>query len=179
MLRIEVEGNSDYWDPVNETFIAINSQTLVLEHSLVSVSKWEAKWKKPFISNEKMTVEELKDYIRCMTINNVNSVVYDVLTPQQLNEIEKYIEDPMSATKFFSINPNEALPGKSKITSEEIYYTMISLGIPIELEKWHLNRLMTLIRVFTVKDGNSKKMSRRENGQWQRSMNEQRLRKKR
>jgi hypothetical protein len=124
-----------------------------------------------------MTVEELKDYIRCMTINDVNSVVYDVLTPQQLNLIQDYIEDPMTATKFFSFNPNEAIPGKSKITSEEIYYTMITLGIPIELEKWHLNRLMTLIRVFSVKDPNAKKMSRRETSQWQRSLNEQRLKK--
>lgn len=171
--KIVIPATEDLWDEEHGQFISMKEQTLVLEHSLVSLSKWEAKWKKPFITMEEKTPEELIDYIKCMTINQVNETVYMCLSPAVLREIDEYISDPMTATTFTDRTP----PGTKKeiITSEIIYYQMISFGIPVEFEKWHLNRLMTLIRVFAIKSGGEKKMSRQEAAMFQRSINERRL----
>lgn len=130
---------------------------LVLEHSLVSVAKWEAKWHKPYISSEK-TTEETIDYVRCMTITqNVDPKVYSVLTAENLNDIAEYIQDTQTATVLRE-NPN-ARHSHEVVTAELIYYWMISYNIPIEFQKWHLNRLLMLIRVFNFKNAPPKKMS--------------------
>lgn len=154
MLSITVPGRELYDDSTGR-FINVKEQTLKLEHSLVSISKWESKWCKPFISSVK-TDEETIDYIRCMTLTqNVNPEVYLCLTPKNLSDINDYINAPMTAT-FFS----EEKGGKRNrevITSELIYYWMITLQIPPEYQKWHLNRLLTLIHVCTIKNQPQKK----------------------
>ena len=158
MLQITVPG-IELYDEKNNSFIYLKERTLQLEHSLVSLSKWEARWRKPFISKTSKTEEETKDYVRCMTITqNVEPDVYDRLTSSNYDEIEKYINDPMTATTF-----KEGRGGKKAsgiITNEIIYYWMSSLGIQKEYEKWHLNRLLTLIRVCNEKNAPSKKMSK-------------------
>ena len=165
MLRITVPAveESELWDEATETFVknpGVKEQTLQLEHSLISISKWESKWCKPFISKDEKTDEETIDYIRCMTINqNVDPSVYDHLTTDNLKDIRDYINAPMTATTVREIKSNNS---KEIVTSELIYYWMISLQIPVEFDKWHLNRLMTLIKVFNVKNAPPKKMSRRE-----------------
>ena len=165
MLRITVPAveESELWDEATETFVknpGVKEQTLQLEHSLISISKWESKWCKPFISKDEKTDEETIDYIRCMTINqNVDPSVYDHLTTDNLKDIRDYINAPMTATTVREIKSNNS---KEIVTSELIYYWMISLQIPVEFDKWHLNRLMTLIKVFNVKNTPPKKMSRRE-----------------
>ena len=139
--------------------IEIKGGTIQLEHSLMSLSKWERKWKKPFLSrrNNKNS-EEFLDYIRCMTITqNVNEMLYFGLTNENYIEIAKYIEDPMSA------RPMVDLPSKGRreiITSELIYYCMFTYNIPKECEKWHLNRLLNLINLFIDKNTNPKKRRR-------------------
>ena len=132
-----------------------------LEHSLLSISKWESKWKKPFISKEQKTQEEALDYIRCMTITpNVDPHLYRYIPADIFKQIEAYIDDPMTATW---INSNEKKrPNNQIITSELIYYWMVSYRIPMECEKWHLNRLLMLIQVCDEKNKPEKKMSRRE-----------------
>ena len=160
MLEITIPATEIY-DEVNNEFVTIKEQTLKLEHSLVSISKWESKWCKPFISNDKKTVEETIDYIKCMTINkNVDPNIYRCLTAEQINKINEYISAPMTAT-WFTDKENKKT-NREQITSELIYYWMVALQIPSEYEKWHLNRLLTLIRVCNIKNQPPKKMSKRD-----------------
>lgn len=157
MLPLIIPAN-ELWDERRQEFVQIDSQVLELEHSLVSLSKWESKWNKAFLSKEPKTYEESIDYIRCMTLTqNVNPDTYLGLTNEQINEVNKYIEAPMTAT---TVNKN-GKRSREIVTSELIYYWMISLQIPFECQYWHLNRLMTLIQVCNVKNAPPKKMSKR------------------
>lgn len=160
MLPITIPA-TELYDEYNQIFINVKEQTLHLEHSLVSLSKWESKWHKPFLAKTKKTFEETIDYVRCMTITqNVNSEVYKCLTNENIQSINEYIEDPMTAT-WFSKDRKTKSNGE-QITSELIYYWMISLNIPFECQKWHLNRLLTLIQVCDEKNKPPKKMSKKE-----------------
>ena len=160
MLQITIPA-VEQWDEVNEQFISTKEQTLQLEHSLVSLSKWESKWCKAFLSKQEKTYEETIDYIKCMTLTqNVKPEVYRNLTKDNFYQINKYIEAPMTAT-FFSDNKG-GKGSREIVTSELIYYWMIALNVPFECQKWHLNRLLTLIKVCNIKNTPSKKMSRRE-----------------
>jgi hypothetical protein len=152
----------EMYDEATNSIKHTRSYTMQLEHSLVSMSKWEAKWKKPFISpkDEQKTLEETIDYIKCMTITqNVPAEAYNYLTQQNLIDITKYINDPMTATtvrEMHKIGPREI------VTSELIYYWMIANDIPFECQKWHLNRLMMLIRVCGAKNAPGKKMAKND-----------------
>lgn len=160
MLTITIPS-AELFDDKKQEFITSKEQTLQLEHSLVSLSKWESKWCKAFLSKDSKTFEETLDYIKCMTITqNVNPLVYNFLSKENFDEIHKYIEAPMTATTFYTNGQNGT--SKETVTSELIYYWMISLNIPMECQKWHLNRLLTLIRVCNIKNTPPKKMSRKE-----------------
>lgn len=168
MLILNVDG-MEYLDSNNE-FHTIKPQTLTLEHSLVSISKWESKWHKPFISKDPKTHEELMDYIRCMTLTtNVDPNIYLCLSAENMKAINEYIEDSMTATWFSEKNQKKA--GKEVITSELIYYWMVAFQIPFECQKWHLNRLMTLIRICSIKNQPPKKMSKKDIYSKNRSLN--------
>lgn len=158
MLQLTIP-TVELFNEETQEFVSVEGQTLQLEHSLVSLSKWESKWNKAFLSREEKTYEETLDYIQCMTITkNVKPEVYDCLTEDQIKQINSYIEAPMTAT-VFSQDPH-GKAGREIITSELIYYWMISLQIPFECEKWHLNRLLTLIKVCSIKNAPPKKMSK-------------------
>lgn len=160
MLRIVVP-EQELFDEATETFHLTKEQTLSLEHSLVSISKWESKWKKPFLSDDNKSPDEILDYIRCMTLTqNVDPMVYRSLTPENIKEVTEYINDKMTAT-WFSENTNKR-HDKRVITSEVIYGWMISLSIPMECQKWHINRLLTLVRVCNEMNTPPKQMSKRE-----------------
>lgn len=160
MLQIIVPA-TEQWDESKQEFIQTKEQTLQLEHSLVSLSKWESKWCKSFFSKQEKTYEETIDYIKCMTLTqNVKNEVYSCLSDENIAQINKYIESPMTAT-YFSDSRN-GKQNRERITSELIYYSMIALNIPFECQKWHLNRLLTLIKVCSIKNQPTKKMSRRE-----------------
>ena len=161
MLQLKVSG-TEMFDEQQQKFIQVKGQTLSLEHSLVSISKWEAKYKKPFLSREPKTVEETLDYIRFMTITqNVDPLIYTMLTPDHIKQVTDYIDDPMTAT---TIGKKEGQGGNhSVITSEVIYYYMTADQIPFDpCQKWHLNRLMMLIKVCDEKNAPKKKMSKRD-----------------
>ena len=163
MLRLEIKGVEDAFDEKTETFVSIPPQILLLEHSLVTLSKWESKWHKPFLNpSQDRTEEESLDYIRCMTLNidEVNPSVYYALEPKELGLIHDYLEDSMTATWFTERETQKF--NREVITAEIIYYWMVSLGIPFECENWHLNRLLTLIRVCNIKNTPPKKMGRRD-----------------
>lgn len=168
---------SEFWDEESSSFITIQNGVLIIEHSLLSLHEWERKWKKPFLSETERSIPELVDYVRCMTLNRdeVDERIYSHLSRDVLLQIKEYIEDPMTATKYHSIEQG----GKREtVTAEIIYYAMIAYEIPFECASWHLNSLLSLIRVCSVKNGGSKKMSRAENGVYQRQLNEQRLKAK-
>lgn len=161
MLRLEIPLTSEGWDEENQVFIEPKTATLQLEHSLVSISKWESKWCKPFLTNDNKTPEETIDYIKCMTITqNVDPDVYKCLTSENIQQVNDYIAAPMTAT-FFS-DEKSSKGNREIITNELIYWWMISLSIPWECQKWHLNRLLTLVKVCNIKNQPPKKRSSRE-----------------
>lgn len=161
MLIIKIP-ETELYDEETNRFSIVSAQELRLEHSLLSISKWESKWHKPYLDTTtyEKTNEMNLDYIKCMTITqNVPDVVYSCLTQENINEIAKYIADPMTATWF----SNEASHANSEVvTSELIYYWMTATGVPFSCEKWHINRLLTLIKICSIKNGKPKKMSQRE-----------------
>lgn len=158
MLQIIVPP-SEKWDEKKEEFVVFKGQKLQLEHSLVSVSKWEAKWKKPFLTKDEKTIEESIDYVKCMTLTqNVPPEVYQNLTASNFKEINDYVAAQLTAT-WFKEDPS-ARNTSQTITSELIYYWMTALNIPMECQKWHLSRLSTLIRVANEENKPKKKMSR-------------------
>lgn len=160
MLYVTIPAREHY-DEVNNKFITNKEQKLQLEHSLVSVSKWESKWHKSFMSNDTRTYEETIDYIRCMTITqNVDPDIYNYITDDIVLRVNEYISDPMTATWFSEDRTGRR--SSETITSELVYYWMIALNIPKECEKWHLNRLLTLIRICNIKNQPPKRMSKRE-----------------
>lgn len=160
MLRITIPG-TEYFNEETETFETVGDIDLELEHSLVSLSKWESKYKKPFLTNEKKSMGELFYYIQAMIISPIYP--YDILlrlSEENLTEIDNYIESPESATTF-GLMPERKGRGEI-ITSELIYYWMVAFSIPFECEFWHLNRLFALIRICNIKNSKPKKMSRGE-----------------
>lgn len=160
MLKIEIPER-EYYDNKTERFGTIKGTTLYLEHSLISISKWEAKWHIPFFDSEK-TNEQTIDYIRCMILNreiDEKSFYINLLTVDDIKKINEYINDPMTAT----VISDDGKRGRNqKVTSELIYCWMIQFNIPAEFEKWHINRLIMLIRVCGEENKPKKKMSRKE-----------------
>ena len=162
MLPITIEG-AEYFDEQKQEFIQIKGTRLQLEHSLVSISKWESIWHKSFLDNiDKLTPDELISYVECMNMTqNVNPDVFKHLSVKNFQDIMDYIQNPMTATTITDRSPNQSHK-KKIITSELIYSWMFSQGIPKECEKWHLNRLMMLIRVCAINNALPKKMSKAE-----------------
>lgn len=161
MFKITIPS-IELFDEDTNTFLPSKETVLHLEHSLVSLSKWESKWCKPFLTKEPKTYKETIDYIECMTITqNVEHSVYMALDshPEIVEEVSKYIDAPMTATK---VPKGNGTPNKDVITAELIYYWMISLNIPLDCQKWHLNRLLTLINVCNYKNSPPTKRSRKE-----------------
>lgn len=167
MLEIIVPKFVDVYDEKMNEFITTDETKLQLEHSLISLKKWEQKWHKPFLGkrDEEKSYEETIDYIRCMTLNkNVNPDVYRVMGFDLIQKVIQYIEDPMTATWFNEEQLRKTQIGRNGevITAEIIYYWMVELHIPVEFEKWHLNQLITLIKVINIKHSKPKKMSQKE-----------------
>lgn len=176
MLTIKIP-DMEYFDEESQEFVSIKGRILELEHSLISISKWEAKWHKPFLSTDERTVEQTIDYIKCMTINSkgIDDTVYNGLSMENIKAINDYINDSMSATWFN--DQNNKKPSREVVTSELIYYWMVAYQIPSEYEKWHLNRLMNLIRICNIKNQPDKKMSKSAIMRQNRALNEARKKK--
>ncbi|MFA6837200.1 MAG: hypothetical protein WCR04_12465 [Fibrobacteraceae bacterium] len=159
MLEITVPADEIYL-PKENKFVAVKSCTLTLEHSLISIAKWEAKWHMPYLNAKKRTSMQELDYIRCMVVGPIkNDYVFSVLTPKNIAQIRAYMEDSMTATTF-SKSPHSS--SREVVTAETLYCRMFANNIPMECQKWHLNRLLTLIRVCDAKNGPRSKMSKRQ-----------------
>ena len=172
MLTIVVAGVESY-DEESKEFDVQGGTVLELEHSLVSLSKWESKHEKPFLGKEPKTAEEVVSYVQAMTLTpNVPPEIYQKLEPGHFEAINKHIDAKMTAT-WFSEQPG-APKTREVITSELIYYWLTVFQIPFECQHWHLNRLFTLIRICNIKQAKPKRMSRTEMAQRNRELNAQR-----
>jgi hypothetical protein len=172
MLTIRIDTTQSY-DETMEEFVEVDGVTLDLEHSLVSLSKWESIFEKPFLGAESKTSEETLAYVRAMVLTpNIAPEVFDKLSPTNFEAINSYIEAKMSAT-WFSEAPG-APRSRDVITAELIYYWMTVFQIPFECENWHLNRLFNLIRICNIKQAKPKKMSRNDVAARNRELNAQR-----
>lgn len=169
MLSINIP-DQELFDNQTQEFITLHGGELVLEHSLLSVYKWESKWKKPFLSKKEKTPEESRDYIRCMVVSGeIDPILYCFIPDQIISKVDDYINDPMSATTFQKTN--EPQP-RDIVTAEIIYWEMTVLNIPIEFETRHLNHLLSLIKVCSIKNGPAKKKSKKERIEETRKRNE-------
>jgi hypothetical protein len=172
MLRIIVSGE-EFFDDANQTFSTVGDVVLDLEHSLVSLSKWESKHQKPFLAPGNKTSKEVLDYVETMILNSDYPPNISLrLSQENISKINDYIESPQSATTF---GKQVQSRGRSEvITAELIYYWMVGFNIPLECESWHLNRLFSLIRICNIKQSKQKKMSHHELAARNRELNEQR-----
>jgi hypothetical protein len=166
----------ELWDEGKQEFVYLPGQTLEMEHSLASLSKWESKMNKPFLSKDAKTYEESLEYLKCMMLTpGVTNDVYEYLMSHKLRDIDNYINSSMTAT---ILPPNRGRKGRPEtVTAELIYYWMIAMQIPSEYEYWHLNKLITLIGVCNVKNSPTKKRSSDEILRDQMALNEERCRK--
>lgn len=174
MLTIDVP-DADLYDEESKTFFSKSGASLLLEHSLVSLSKWESIWCKPFLDGKTKTTEETRSYVACMNLAPVPSLdVYKRLSDANVTEISEYIDSKQTAT-WFTPDPT-ARASPDIITNEVIYYWMIAHTIPMEAQYWHLNRLLTLVKVCNEKNKPAKrsKMGTRDMASSRRSLNEQR-----
>lgn len=164
MIEIVIPDKDTLYDEANDRFISIKGAKIQLEHSLVSLQNWESKWHKPFLESNDKSYDEIIDYIQCMTISpkDIDPRIYHFIPSEEFRRIINYINDPMTAT-WFSDSSN--LPGMRKsevVTAEIIYYWMVTLNVPPEYRKWHLNQLLTLIKTISIKNAPENKMGRKE-----------------
>lgn len=172
MLTIKVPMDTA-WDEANKKFTSSRFETVELEHSLASLSKWESIHEKPFLSDKEKTTDEVIDYIRCMLLTpDVAPKVFELLVEHGLDAVHKYISSKQTAT-WFRDDPN-ARKSREVVTAEVLYYNMTALNIPFECDKWHLNRLLTLMRVANEKNKPKKKTNRRDVAAQQREIARQR-----
>lgn len=160
MLEIDVALGESY-DEETETFVVTKTFRVMLEHSLISASKWESSWKIPFLSKKEKTPQQLLSYIKFMILNGeLPAGVFQKLVENHMSKIENYIADEMTATKLY-MDPNGP-QSRETITTELIYYWMISMNVPVEFQHWHLNRLITLIRTINLKNTPKRKLTTSE-----------------
>ena len=172
MLNLTIEGDEFYDEEANE-FSTVGDVELQLEHSLVSLSKWESRTKKAFLSKESKSTDEIRSYVEAMIITpNYPPDIVSRLSEKNMRDINAYIESSESATTFGAM-PETKGRGET-ITSELIYYWMVAFSIPFECDRWHLNRLFALIRICNLKNSKPKKMSRQELAARNRALNEKR-----
>lgn len=172
MLKLIIKGDEVY-DEATNRFGTVNDTILELEHSLLSVSKWESKFEKPFLANTEKTVDEIMDYIRFMIITpDVSPNIVQNFSQENFEQVNAYINSKQSATTFGQM-PDRRGPGET-ITSELVYYWMVQFNIPFECEQWHLNRLFSLIQICNIKQSKPKKMSKGDIARRNRELNEQR-----
>lgn len=170
MLKIRIPDQEEQlWDEEKEEFIyrkAAKGCELTLEHSLLSVAKWESIWCKPFLENKDRTVEEMLSYVECMTVTptNVDPEVYKRIPQSEFDRVNEYVNNPSTATTISGVKGRGSNKSGELVTSELIYYWMTAANIPFECQKWHLNRLLTLIRICEIKNDpkGQKKMSSNE-----------------
>lgn len=175
MLELEVSG--EFYNEKSNQFHDLKPRKIRFEHSLLSLSEWESKWRVPFLKDDEKSDKQAIDYIRMMALDPINEDELRIVVADHMEEIIHYISESHTATTISSFS--ESVDRRSALhkqvwTSELIYFYMFSFGIPKECETWNLSRLMALIEIFSIKNSPSKKMSRRKTADMYRQINEQR-----
>lgn len=175
MLTLRLEKN-EFYDEANKKFVYTPEITLVLEHSLLAVSKWESKYQIPFLSGaqENRSQDQILYYIESMIVKPEdpgNAIGY--LTAKEISKVNRYIESKESATTFGEMPTTSQGRGET-ITSELIYYWMVAFNIPFECERWNLNRLFALIKICNIKNSPKKKMPKHSIAARNRELNQAR-----
>lgn len=173
MLHLEIP-ECEFFDEATMQFHRIKPQTITMEHSLMSISKWESKWHKSFLSTKDKTTEEILDYMNCMTLTqNIDPYLFYALPKSAIDKISAYIADPMTATVISTHTPEGAAPKNKNqiITSELIYYKMIAYNVPQEYQKWHINRLLMLLQICDIKNEPPKKVGAKQNAMSRSALN--------
>lgn len=168
MLELTIPTTKMFNEQTGEITV-LGGGTIKLEHSLAAISKWEAIVKKPFLEQESMTAQQLLLYIKCMSEDTIDDKILAGITDKNIEDISDYISDSMTATWFKE--DHKKTGGKRIVTSELIYYWMATVGIPFECDKWHFNRLMTLIRIAGEEQKPSEKMDKKALAKRNRSLN--------
>ncbi|TXH16186.1 MAG: hypothetical protein E6R03_05900 [Hyphomicrobiaceae bacterium] len=172
MLRLQIAGQ-ELFDEATSLFTVIEAGHILMEHSLVSLSLWEAKHEVAFLGKVEKTEEQILDYFRCMILETDVEDPISKLSSENLATIQEYMNAPNTATSFFDLD-KPGRPNSSTITTELIYYWMVAFNIPFECQTWHLNRLLTLIRICGMKQNGGKKMSKQEMMRHNHDLNAQR-----
>lgn len=179
MLKLRFDGG-ELFDSETSRVDIVPAQTLRMEHSLLSISKWESIWEKPFLTNDKskhMTFDEFVSYMTCMCLDEVDERVFFLLKQSHIDEVDKYLRSAQTATIFYDhFKDPKQVVRRHTITSEIIYYWMTCFNIPFECERWNFNRLMTLIQVCDDRSSPKKKRSSHDISQMYRDLNERRMR---
>ena len=166
MLEMSI-AEKEIYDGSSNTFIQIPSCILTLEHSLISLAKWESKWEIPYLDGKPKTLKQDRDYIRCMVIGPIkHNEIFDHLEQTEILLIQAYMQAPMTATTFATQKPTQVKPKKEVITAEVLYSRMFMHHIPMECQKWHLNRLLTLIKVCDLQNAPKEKMTKKQSAMW-------------
>lgn len=163
MLELTIP-ESEFYDSKSNKFITSPECKVSLEHSLISIAKWEAKWHEPYLGPQKKTYKQEQDYIRCMLLAPLkNDFLFEsIFTSENIVKIRAYLDDSMTATTFSKTNQRTS---KKIVTAEVIYCRMFACNIPMECQKWHLNRLLTLLRVCEIESGPKEKMSKKQSAE--------------
>lgn len=171
MLELNVK-EKEFFQESTQKFIAVPACSLTLEHSLISLAKWEAKWQIPYFDGNKKTPAQDLDYIRCMTIGNVkDDRIFDHLDVDEIMQIQTYMAAPMTATTIQTNQKNKSKTKKQIMTAEVIYSHMFAQNIPMECQKWHLNRLLTLLKVCDLQNAPKEKMTKKQTAMWNAEQN--------
>jgi hypothetical protein len=170
MLILNVPIGEEYYDEEKKEFFVKDTFRLELEHSLASLSKWESREEKPFLGKDEKTTDQVLAYIKDMIVTpNVPDDVLEHLSSSNVSDVNEYINAKMTATWFNELGQRKTSP--EIVTAELVYYWMVAHQIPFECQHWHLNRLITLIRVCNEKNKPQKKMPRQTAIQRQRELN--------
>lgn len=179
MLEIYVEGET-FWNEELQEFYDMAPKTFHFEYSLAAISKWEMKWHIPYLTEDTKTQEQVRDFIRCMCLDEEppDELHLAILSTRYAEEFNAYTKDPMTATTIKSVDKFPSHSRNNIQTNELIYHLMTVNNIPFECDKWHFNRLMTLIRVCNEQNGEKKPMTKRETLEYQAALNKARRAKK-
>ena len=176
MLELTV-SEKELYDNNTNMFLKIPGCVITLEHSLISLAKWESKWQVPYFNGEKKSFEQDMDYIRCMVIGPIkDDRIFNNFSNEELLQIQEYNQSRMTATTFSTPTAVKSTQKKKKeiMTAEVIYARMFMHHISIECQKWHLNRLLTLIKVCDFQNGSGEKMTKKQSAMWAAEQNKAR-----
>lgn len=171
----------ELFDEETNTFLHPVGKKLHLEHSLLSISKWEAEWEIPFLNTDK-TSEQSLSYIKCCVLDDdFDELLLNTLSDKNILDFNAYLSKGMTAKKIIDLRSSLSQKRKSRrpasqkaLTSEDIYYSMIQFHVWKECEEWPLQRLLSLLQLCSLKSNSTGEMSKSDQAKFYREENARR-----